>query len=807
MSQHIGPRTVSGTGGSIKRVGNYRIHSFPADFVEEGLKLHVDFGNPNCFSGESSDTSVKDLSGSGYVGTITGNPVWNTVYGGALTFDGTDDLVQFGSLGSFTGYTIEILVESGNVINYKNILDANYEVHDANSGPRFEQSGSGGASSGNLRAYTAQGTGSSYQAIEIKTSNSFPPLIKHVALTYDPENDEFGSFYEGAQEFVSPRTVGGKTMPFSNFTIGGGFSGSRDFQGRIYVCRVYDRALSPQEIAQNYDSLKVRYITYTNNFTPTTTGLSGPVEVLAVGGGGGGGSYAAGGGGGAGGLYYNSALSLDNNTQVAIGIGGYGRGGYSQQTGTDAGGANGGNTTFGANITCDGGGAGGAGWMQDAGNNGGSGGGGSGSDGINSQGINANGGSATVASQGNAGGAGRRISQNFGAGGGGGGAGAAGEPAKTDSASLYGGRGGEGLAYSISGETKYYAAGGNGTAYSSTGDEKSSTNGIGGRSGVPGKTGIHGTGSGGGGARGTSGVHMTGGDGGHGKVIVRYPADDYNVEVLIVGGGGGGGGASGSTGAGPRGGGGAGGLLYYASYPVSSGKNLMVAVGKGGDGGTYDGTYQRSGENGTNSKLDKLIAFGGGYGAGYDGKGTSSFLSSAGALGGNGGSGGGSSYISTKSAGVAGQGNAGGAAVAYTGAGGGGGAGEPGFDSPANDTAADGGDGLAYSITGTSTYYAGGGGTGRYPHNGAVDGDGGLGGGGNGSRGSSTPAADGTDGLGGGGGGAGAASATGGDGGSGVVIIAYKGPQRGTGGTIDTTSRPGYTLHKFTTSGPHIFIP
>jgi len=38
-------------------------------------------------------------------------------------------------------------------------------------------------------------------------------------------------------------------------------------------------------------------------------------------------------------------------------------------------------------------------------------------------------------------------------------------------------------------------------------------------------------------------------------------------------------------------------------------------------------------------------------------------------------------------------------------------------------------------------------------------------------------------------------------------MIAYKGPQRGIGGTIDTTSRPGYTLHKFTAAGSHIFIP
>ena len=39
----------------------------------------------------------------------------------------------------------------------------------------------------------------------------------------------------------------------------------------------------------------------------------------------------------------------------------------------------------------------------------------------------------------------------------------------------------------------------------------------------------------------------------------------------------------------------------------------------------------------------------------------------------------------------------------------------------------------------------------------------------------------------------------------GIVIIAYKGPQRGTGGTVSTTARPGYTTHTFA-AGSFLFI-
>ena len=44
------------------------------------------------------------------------------------------------------------------------------------------------------------------------------------------------------------------------------------------------------------------------------------------------------------------------------------------------------------------------------------------------------------------------------------------------------------------------------------------------------------------------------------------------------------------------------------------------------------------------------------------------------------------------------------------------------------------------------------------------------------------------------------------DGATGVLYIAYKGPQRGEGGTVSTTARPGYTTHTFTAHGEDTFI-
>jgi len=227
-------------------------------------------------------------------------------------------------------------------------------------------------------------------------------------------------------------------------------------------------------------------------------------------------------------------------------------------------------------------------------------------------------------------------------------------------------------------------------------------------------------------------------------------------DYLVVAGGGGGG-------SGVAGGGGAGGMLTGSRDLVSG--SYTITVGAGGVGGIVNDTYR--GTSGDNSSIANLIvADGGGAGASsYDGG------PGLGALGGGSG-GGGSNYthntsISSGGSGTSGQGNNGGNSVANSQrGGGGGGAGSAGSNST---VVGNGGNGLQSSISGTNTYYAGGGGGGAN----GTPGTGGNGGGGNGGN-TYANGNDGTDGLGGGGGAGWAfAAGNGGSGGDGIVIIRY----------------------------------
>jgi len=278
--------------------------------------------------------------------------------------------------------------------------------------------------------------------------------------------------------------------------------------------------------------------------------------------------------------------------------------------------------------------------------------------------------------------------------------------------------------------------------------------------------------------------------------FVSNPVGPYQVEVLIVAGGGGGGIHSG-------GGGGAGGLLYYGSespktpsgiaITVTPGGSYSLVVGSGGasSGGPYQSVTGSGGDGGSSSAFGYTAIGGGGGGSGGNA-----------VVGRNGGSGGGGGRSIAAGSGTSGQGFAGGvpgtASTANYPGGGGGGASAVGTGGNTGQ-GGNGGDGLAYVISGASTYYGGGGG-GNLQAVATVQGTGGLGGGGAGVNGAGVA---GTVNTGGGGGGANYDSSVGGGtGGSGIIIIRYLGSQRGYGGNSITTTG-GYTIHKFTASGTY----
>lgn len=279
---------------------------------------------------------------------------------------------------------------------------------------------------------------------------------------------------------------------------------------------------------------------------------------------------------------------------------------------------------------------------------------------------------------------------------------------------------------------------------------------------------------------GVTGWQDIGGDSGGGGGV-----SNPDVDYLVVAGGGGGGQLNSYT----LGGGGAGGMLSGSLSAIASGSTMTITVGAGGAKGHNDGS-DSSLASATGTTFTTVTATGGG--AGNNGDGNSG---NDGGSGGGGGNGNAASQLG--GSGTVGQGHDGGDSTASNRGAGGGGAGAAGADSTGGD-GGNGGVGRQFDITGTNTYYAGGGGGGS--SNSGTGGTGGSGGGGAGESANGNDTESGTANTGGGGGGS-FETATNGAGGSGVVIVAYPTSSDflGVGGIIGDADN-GNRYHQFNTS-------
>jgi hypothetical protein len=234
--------------------------------VTSGLVLNLDAGNTKSYP--RSGTVWRDLSGNNNSGSLVNGPTFSSDNGGSIVFDGTDDYVQYGTgSGVTTDWTVSVWFYSTSVINYKNVIDCNYGYSSTigNLGPRLEMNTagnlgwvwSGDTSNGNNLYFSMAFTGSVsmqpnvwYNAVIARTSaNTITNYINGELKT-----NTFTTFGTPSATFINR---------FNNIVIGKGFGAynqtDRNLIGRVASVQIYNRALSAQEIQQNYNAQKSRF--------------------------------------------------------------------------------------------------------------------------------------------------------------------------------------------------------------------------------------------------------------------------------------------------------------------------------------------------------------------------------------------------------------------------------------------------------------------------------------------------------------------------------------------------------------------
>lgn len=214
--------------------------------VTDGLVFCTDPLNVKSFDG----SSLYDIVDNTRVGTLT-----NGVYFGdkSFIFDGTDDYVDFGLMDIVFGSTPDITIDIFLYLNsnyqesYADIID--YEH--VSGGFVIQQYFPNPYSD----FYFAYWNGSSYDLLFMTL-----PLDSYFNLTVVKSGSDLYGYIDGVLLY---QTTGSSNMTASGLTlhVGNNVSGyGRYINGNISNVKIYNRALSSDEILYNYNSLKWKFI-------------------------------------------------------------------------------------------------------------------------------------------------------------------------------------------------------------------------------------------------------------------------------------------------------------------------------------------------------------------------------------------------------------------------------------------------------------------------------------------------------------------------------------------------------------------
>ena len=227
---------------SIETSNGHRVNAYVDNYngyVSDGLVLWYDGYANTGFDRNNTTTTWKNLVGSSYSGTLTGG----TWYNNYLFFDGSDDWVKIAQM-NFGTLTMEAVVSYPILSTSARGIVANQET----GGYSLYQSSDGGLVKSQFYINGSYRTISEY--------NTSINKIKYYSTSYD--KSIFKLHVNG--NLISSMDIVGSIGATTNNTVmavgtnPNGSSGASGtfFNGNIYSVRVYNRALSDDEVYRNY---------------------------------------------------------------------------------------------------------------------------------------------------------------------------------------------------------------------------------------------------------------------------------------------------------------------------------------------------------------------------------------------------------------------------------------------------------------------------------------------------------------------------------------------------------------------------
>jgi hypothetical protein len=233
--------------------------NYSPKIITDGLVLYLDAANPKSYV--SGSTTWGDLSRGGNNGTLVNGPTFNAGNGGSIVFDGVNDQVNIQNSNIYkpqfpVSLTCWFIVQ--NLSNY-GILIRTDNTNSTHIGITLNVASDYtlGVSYGNNTANTSTGR-RSYGGLTPIEQNKWYNFV-----TILPDNVNCLGYLNGNLYDLPFVSGTANTLVYSNVGASIGWRldtpGNSFFKGNISQVSIYNRALSAQEILQNYNATKTRF--------------------------------------------------------------------------------------------------------------------------------------------------------------------------------------------------------------------------------------------------------------------------------------------------------------------------------------------------------------------------------------------------------------------------------------------------------------------------------------------------------------------------------------------------------------------
>ena len=236
--------------------------AYSPKIVTDGLVLYLDAANP--YSYVSGSTAWNDISRGGNNGTLVNGPTFSSANNGSIVFDGVDDYVDCGNntpLQITNNLSVFGWVKGGSQDN-KDIVTKYRTISDQRSWIFGTSLSSDGLGTNKLKVVlSSNGTfNSGFLKYYISDLVVFDNNWKYVGFVF--QSNSLKLYVNGSEVSTTKiydATVNTLYNSSASVWVGAMSNPANQYTGNVSTTQIYNRALSSDEVLQNYNATKGRF--------------------------------------------------------------------------------------------------------------------------------------------------------------------------------------------------------------------------------------------------------------------------------------------------------------------------------------------------------------------------------------------------------------------------------------------------------------------------------------------------------------------------------------------------------------------